>query len=245
MPDNSYSLIEKVAQGFGDLNKKVFYLGGSTLSLYVPKYAAAQNRVVGEVDCVLGSLTLNDYFQWEESLTERGFVKEGAINQFQHRWRYEGIAVNILAPNRETLSYNYRWLDEGIFHAQSYSIAEGVSIKSFTPAYFIAAKIESFLNKAEGDFRTSEDFEDLMFVLDNRPQIVEELCQSFYEVRNYIQQYFMRFLMDPTLEEGLYYVLPFGTDELHVNHIRSLLQAIVDHKPSLEAVPHYRQAVAS
>lgn len=244
MLDNSYSLIEKVAQGFGDLNKKVFYLGGSTLSLYVSKYAAAQNRVVGEVDCILGSLALNDYFQWEEWLTERGFVKEEAINHFQHRWRYEGIPVNILARTRETLAYKYRWLDEGIFHAQSYPIAEGLSIRSFTPAYFIAAKIESFLNKAKGDFRTSEDFEDLMFVLDNRPQIVEELCQSFYEVRNYIQQYFMRFLKDPTLEEGLYYVLPFGTDELHVNHIRSLLQAIVDHKPSLEAVPHYRQAVA-
>ncbi|MEL6588693.1 MAG: hypothetical protein AAFQ68_01355 [Bacteroidota bacterium] len=242
MRDNSFSLLEKVAQGFGDLNKKVFYLGGSTLSLYVPEYAAAQNRVVGEVDCILGSLALNDYFEWEGMLRERGFVQGDVPN----RWSYQGIPVNIIARNREALGYNHRWLDEGIFHAQSFSLPDGNRIRSFTPAYFIAAKIEAFLNQAEGDFRTSEDFEDLMFVLDHRMEIVSELCQSFYEVRDYIQAQFKRFLQNPTLEEGLYYVLPFGTDEMYISHIRSLLQSVIDYKPSLQSsIPTYRQAIAS
>ena len=233
MPIRSLELLGTVAQGFGDLLKNVVFLGGPTLDLYVSDSAAIQNRTTGEIDCILGSLALPDYAQWEQLLLERGFHKLTAIDQFRHRWQYDGITLNILARDKDRLAVNYRWFDEGIFHAQSFSLPNGLSIKTFSPAYFIAAKIEAFIHQGERDYRTSEDFEDLIFVLDNREAITKDMCQAFYEVRQYIQSHFNRFLNDPCLEEGLYYVLPFGVDFSHIQRIFNIMLSVVNYEPNL------------
>lgn len=225
--------LETVAKGFGDLLNKVVFIGGVTLDLYVDRYAAFQNRTQGHQDCILGSLALPDYAYWESLLVERGFVKEASIDQYRHRWSYEGFTLQILVREKETLKFDYRWFDEAIFHAQRFPLPSGGSIKSFSPVYFVAAKIESFLRNGNGDLRTSEDFEDLIFVLDNREQVETEMISAFHEVRTYIQRHFRKFLHDPCLEEGLYYVLPYGVNEGQVQRVMELMQRIAYYAPNL------------
>ncbi len=231
MPSKRLLLLETVARGFGDLVKNVVFVGGATLDLYVDEHAALQSRTRGIQDCILGSLALPDYAMWQNWLVERGFEKRESLDRFRYRWVYEGHTLQILAQNKDSLGFDYRWFDEGIFHASRYELPNGMQIKAFSPVYFIAAKIESFVRTSGGDFRMSEDFEDIVFVLENRPEIGREMVSAFHEVRQYIQQHFQRFLLSPLLEEGLYNVLPHDVHEAHIQGILQLMQEVVDFKP--------------
>jgi hypothetical protein len=228
MPTNRLLLLEKVARGLDDLLNKVVFIGGASMDLYVSPDAATENRPSGVIDCIIGSLALPDYARWEQLLLARGFEQQEAVGDCRNLWAYQGIRLNVLAREREALGYDYRWFDEGVFHAQSFSLPGGQQIKTFATPYFIAAKIESFLRRSGGDFRTSEDFEDLVFVLANREDISKELCGAFHEVRQYLQSHFQRFLRNPGLEEGLYWVLSRGVDEGEVQRIKSLMRQVAD-----------------
>ena len=41
--------------------------------------------------------------------------------------------------------------------------------------YFLATKVDAFLNRGEGDYYGSHDLEDLIVVVDGRPEIVDEV----------------------------------------------------------------------
>ena len=239
MPSNRLLLLEKVGRALTDLRNKVVFIGGASMDLYVSDYAAIENRPSGVIDCIIGSLALPDYARWEQLLLARGFEQQEAAGDCRNLWTYQGIRLNVLVRERETLGYDFRWFDEGIFHAQSISLPGGLPIKAFTTPYFIAAKIESFLRRSGGDFRTSEDFEDLVFVLTNREGITKELCEAFHEVRDYLQFHFNRFLHNPGLEEGLYCVLPHSVYEGEVQRIKGLMREVANYKENLNFGQRY------
>ena len=55
-----------------------------------------------------------------------------------------------------------------------------------TAPYFLATKIEAFKGRGRGDFLASHDLEDLIFVIDGRPTIVEEVQTETPLLRRYL-----------------------------------------------------------
>ena len=60
-------------------------------------------------------------------------------------------------------------------------------IRILQPHYFLATKIEAFKNRGGGDGRMSSDFEDIIFVLNNRRAIWDEMEKSSADIRTYLQ----------------------------------------------------------
>ena len=55
-----------------------------------------------------------------------------------------------------------------------------------TPALFIATKLDAFHGRSGGDIVASHDLEDIIAVVDGRPEIVSEVAAVSADVRHYI-----------------------------------------------------------
>jgi len=53
--------------------------------------------------------------------------------------------------------------------------------------YFLATKLEAFKDRGRNDFYGSHDFEDIIYLLDNRTTIVEEIQAADDDVKEYIK----------------------------------------------------------
>ena len=60
-------------------------------------------------------------------------------------------------------------------------------IRILQPHYFLATKIEAFKNRGGGDGRMSSDFEDIIFVLNNRRAIWDEMEKSSADIKTYLR----------------------------------------------------------
>ncbi|WNJ21378.1 nucleotidyl transferase AbiEii/AbiGii toxin family protein [Pontibacter sp. G13] len=227
MPAKSIEHIQQVAASLGNLRSKMVFIGGSVLDLYVTDEAAPENRPTGDIDCVVSVDTLADFFPVTHQLEEKGFRKVSEAEHPAYSWLLNDILIHLIPRVTLSAGFSSYWYSEGVYHAQPIKLANGHEIKVFPVAFYIASKIEAFLQRGGGDFRSSEDFEDIVYVMDNRPSIAEDIHGSFYEVRGYIQKKFSKFLSDPELEEGVYCVLPPTSDPSSVEKIMSIMQEVV------------------
>jgi hypothetical protein len=62
----------------------------------------------------------------------------------------------------------------------------GAGIRLITPPYFIATKFQAFNGRGNNDYSGSHDLEDVIAVIDGRPEIVDEVRQASADVRSYI-----------------------------------------------------------
>lgn len=69
------------------------------------------------------------------------------------------------------LGFSNRWYPTAIETAQTLSIA-GHDVRVVTPALFVATKLEAFHGRGRDDIFASHDLEDIIAVVDGRPEIV-------------------------------------------------------------------------
>ncbi|MDB5272719.1 MAG: hypothetical protein JWO58_1086, partial [Chitinophagaceae bacterium] len=92
---------------------------------------------------------------------------------------------------------------EGVKTAVDHALKEKESIRIFTTPYFIASKMEAFKTRGKGDVYASHDLEDIIFVLDNRDTIEEELSAADAPVKEYLKKEFNVLLRNSSFEEAL------------------------------------------
>jgi len=104
--------------------------------------------------------------QWKRSFFKLGFHHDQESNVVC-RYKYEGITVDIMPTDEEILGFSNRWYKLGLDYILKYELAEDIQIRLFEAPYFLASKFEAFKGRG-GDRRTSYDFEDIVYFLDNR-----------------------------------------------------------------------------
>ena len=67
----------------------------------------------------------------------------------------------------------------------------------------MASKIEAYEQRGASDKRLSADFEDIVYVLENRPEIVEEVVASRSDIRDYIVEFMASLLHGRVYENQL------------------------------------------
>jgi len=84
------------------------------------------------------------------------------------------------------ICYWYKWYPEGFNKAINYRIDENNTIKILSAPYFIATKFEAFKSRGDGDGRTSQDFEDIIYIFENRKAIWDEMKDCSTEIKEYL-----------------------------------------------------------
>lgn len=201
------------------------FVGGATVSLYAQR-ETDDVRPTDDVDVVVEIATYGAAFtKLTERLLELGFNpdKESGVIC---RYLYNGLVIDVMPVSDAVFGFNNRWYKAGLQKAVEYKIDDQSTVKIFSAPYFLASKLEAFNNRGGNDGRTSSDFEDIVFIMDNRPSLWNETANADKEVRHYIINEFRKLDANPHFKEWVYahlYASPLIDPQHIFDGIRSLL----------------------
>lgn len=189
--------IQAVANALDNLKEKVVFVGGATISLY-PERQVFEVRPTDDVDVIIEILNYKDRAELEEKLRSIGFspdMESGVVC----RYKIHGIIVDIMPTTDPSIGFNNKWYPAGFNYAVDYVIDNNCTVKILSAPYFIATKLEAFKGRGKNDGRTSQDFEDIIYVLENREAIWEEMNTADPDVNDYLRSEFLNLLNNPNL----------------------------------------------
>ena len=165
--------IKAVYNALEELAKDVVFVGGATVSLYTDR-VAEEVRPTDDIDILVELVSYQGYADIEEKLRQKGFINDWESGVIC-RYKVQGIIVDVMPTSDQILGFSNRWYMPGFSNAIDYTLDKRHIIKIFAPPYFLATKLEAFNNRGHADGRTSTDFEDIVYFLNNRSTIWEEL----------------------------------------------------------------------
>lgn len=167
-------------------------------------------------------LNYSGYSDIENKLRAKGFenyIESGVIC----RYCVNGVIVDVMPTEKNILGFSNKWYPDGFKTAMNFHLDENCMVRIFQPAWFIASKLEAFKGRGDKDGRLSSDFEDIIFVLNNRTSIWDEMDAAPEPLRNYFQNEFGRLLSHHYMFEWVGVHLDYN-EQNRVSHIMGGLQ---------------------
>jgi hypothetical protein len=193
--------IKVVCEALGEMTHSVLFVGGATVSLYTDR-PASEVRPTDDVDILVELIHYSGYTDIEEQLRKKGFVNEqesGIICRF----KIHGIIVDVMPTSSNVLGFTNKWYEEGFSKPMQRQLSKGLCIKILQPVYFLASKMEAFKGRGGGDGRMSSDFEDIVYVLNNRNTIWDEIEKAPTHLRAYLKNEFEKISQKDFLYEWI------------------------------------------
>jgi predicted nucleotidyltransferase len=214
--------IKAINQVLQELNQEYVFVGGATVSLYASDPAAVHAiRPTDDVDVIVEIASYKGYAALDKRLREIGFkndISSGVIC----RYKIQGITVDMMPTHPEAIGFSNVWYPEGFETAINYPLDKQTNIRIFSLPYFVATKWEAFKGRGT-DFRTSTDFEDLVYILEYADDFEEKIKMAPQHLRTYLRDEFESVIDRDDFEEGLYAHLTGGYGGIDANYIRNKL----------------------
>jgi predicted nucleotidyltransferase len=179
-------ILELAVDRLGELADEVVFLGGCATGLLITDPAAPPIRATQDVDVITEVGTLAEYHRLSKRLRHKGFAEDQSPDAPICRWVAPGVVLDIMPTNEEILGFGNDWYRPALAEATELALPSGHTIKMVTAPYFLATKLAAFDNRGRGDFMMSHDMEDIVAVLDGRPELVEELQHVDDALRDYL-----------------------------------------------------------
>ena len=219
-------VVLKVAQALGALNKKVVYVGGAVISMYIDDPAAEDVRPTKDIDIVLEIASLGELEELRQTLVDKGFSQTHEDDVIC-RFRYEDLKVDVMSTRAIGWAPANPWFARGFTLSQSIDL-DGITIRVMPLPFFLASKFSAFESRGGIDPRTSYDFEDIVYILNYRTNIKEEILNSEEDVKTYLISCFNRVLSEPALQEAVVAHLYYEHQQQRHSRIMSSLKSIVE-----------------
>lgn len=178
--------IELIADALGTLREQLVFVGGCAVDLLLTDPAAAPARVTYDVDLVARVEALAGYHALEKQFAQLGFKRDMAQDAPICRWRYNNLEVDLMPMDSSVLGFANRWYPLAVQTAQEVALSADVVIRLISSPAFMATKFEAFFDRGQGDLLGSHDLEDIVNVLDGRPELVSEVASAEPELRQYL-----------------------------------------------------------
>ncbi|EHQ24553.1 hypothetical protein [Mucilaginibacter paludis] len=203
--------IQAVHRALEEMAGQVVYVGGATVSLYTDRLSG-EVRPTDDVDILIELLSYKGYAAIEEKLRSKGFVNDWESGVIC-RYKIHGVVVDVMPTSDQILGFANRWYTPGFASAIDYVIEEDYIVKIFSPEYFLATKLEAFNNRGKRDGRTSTDFEDIVYVLNNRSAIWDELKATRGPLKDFLVGSFTNLLNNKYIDEWISVHLEYADQE--------------------------------
>ena len=218
--------IKGVYNALGELRDTVAFVGGATVSLYTDNPEQADVRPTNDIDVLIEIGTYGGYTKILSRLSELNFQPDSE-SKVICRYKYQGLIVDIMPIDESVLGFSNKWYKEGFGNLQQYRIDERTEVNIFSPPYFIASKLEAFKGRGENDGRFSQDFEDVVFILDNRKKIWDEMNETSTALKAYLKSEFSSMLDNTFIEEWLSAHLEYNTAAIRAKLIITCMKEFV------------------
>lgn len=176
----------KIAEALGDLNKEVVYVGGAMVSLYIDDPAAEDIRPTKDIDLTFQLATFAKLEQLRETLISKGFT-QNAEDTVNCRFRYEDVKVDVMSTKNIGWAPSNPWFAKGFEKAISITL-DDVTIKVLPLPYFLATKMEAFLDRGIKDIYASHDLEDITYLFNYTSDIDRQILKANNEVKEYLME---------------------------------------------------------
>jgi hypothetical protein len=168
-------ILETAVRLLGPLADDMVFLGGCATGLLLTDIAAPPIRFTQDVDVITEVASLGDYHRLSDELRERGFREDQGDDAPNCRWVRDGVVLDIMPTKREILGFGNEWYQPALEAAETCDLPSGKHIRMVTAPYFLATKLAACDGRGKGDYVLSDDMEDVVAVLDGRPEIVDEV----------------------------------------------------------------------
>lgn len=194
------AVVAEVAKALKDLKQNMVFVGGAVVSLYTDDPAADEIRPTKDIDLTVNILNLNHWEKIQDELSALGFYPD----PFGHAicsYKYKDIPIDIMTTEDGPFGLTNQWYKIGFENLWKVK-AKDEDITVLSAPCYLATKFEAFNNRGS-DYRTSHDIEDIVYVLDNRIGIVNEIANDDKRVTNFIRQQLQSIKDKGLLEEVL------------------------------------------
>lgn len=208
MADRNLELLKVAARQLLSLLDELVFVGGCITSLLITDEAAADVRPTFDVDAIAEITSLGEYARFSDRLRKLGFTEDASEGAPICRWQNEQTRLDVLPLDEKILGFSNPWYKPAMESAHEYEIEENLRIRIVTAPYFCATKLEAFKGRGKGDYLASHDLEDLIAVIDGRPELLDELRTTPDDVRSYVAQAITRLLATDKFIDALPGYLP-------------------------------------
>jgi len=190
-----------VAEGLQELRERMVFVGGAVISLYADDPGADLPRPTSDIDMVIELAGYAAYAHLEERLAALGF-RHSPEDRITCRYRYHGVVVDIMPTDVPSVAPANPWYLPGLPHATEQVLPNGIPIKLLPAPHFLGTKFAAFHGRGT-DPRTSKDFEDIVYLLDGRLGLVDEVAHAPDDIRTFLAGEARQLLEDPHIREFL------------------------------------------
>lgn len=217
-------IIQRVAQALGELNNEVIYVGGATVSLYINDPAADDVRPTKDIDISIKIVSITHLEEIREKLVVKGFKKSADLGVIC-RFKLEDILVDVMGIKPVGWAPANPWFELGFENKEQLQIEE-YSINIMPLPYFLASKFVAHSDRGGNDPRMSHDFEDIVYILDNRTDWHEVINDADSKVKIYLLEQFQNVLNSNRMQEAILGNLYYESQETRYKIIMQKIQSL-------------------
>lgn len=101
------------------------------------------------------------------------------------------------------LGFENRWQRPALDHAQGVSLPSGPQIRAISPPYLLATKLEAWSGRGGGDHLRSHDLEDVIRLVDGRPEVINEVGGASEDLRSFLSREIATLLDQPRFLDAI------------------------------------------
>lgn len=207
-----------------DLNDQVVYVGGRIVGLLMTDFVEDDVRPTFDIDVAfdLEATAITAHYTLQKKLESLGFKAEGSINC---RYIFGELVLDVMYTDGALQGLDSTWYQAGFDNAIEVQVKDR-TIKILNAVYFIATKLEAFTDRAyeSNDYWDCKDLEDIINVINGRPELLDELRDSPVNVVQFIATYFRKLFNDPKWLDA---IKAIARDERSRSIVLSAIESII------------------
>lgn len=203
IPDPNLEMLMRAVEVLDPLLDRLVVVGGCATGLLITDPAAPPLRITRDVDLVVDLATLWEYEQLCQEFRRLGLQPDEANGGLICRMRRDDLVVDLMPTKEEILGFANRWFGKAVEDARPYELPNGKQIRLISPPCFLATKLTAIGTRGDRDYLNSKDLEDLVAVMDGRPELVAEVSSASEDLCCFIAEEIGTLLGNPRFIDSL------------------------------------------
>jgi len=227
LPNPNILLLERAVARLDSLIDDMVFVGGCATGLLLTDPGAPPIRATQDVDVLTEVTTRSEYYRLSENLRAHGFAEDQSPDAPICRWIAKDVLLDVMPTNPDILGFGNQWYSEALEHPVVVNLPSGTRIRIVTSPYFLATKLAAFDGRGNDDYMMSHDMEDIVAVLDGRPEVVEEVTSANKALRIHLREQFETLLSDANFVAAISGHLPGdAASQSRVSYVLDRIKAI-------------------
>lgn len=221
--------VEIAVNKLGDLVENMVFSGAVATGMLITDATAPCVRVVRDMELIVKVNNLQEYISLADELRAKEFVPDENRADPISRWVSGDIILELASTDPKIMGFGSQWYESAMEKAELIQLPSESNIKRVSSPYFLIIKLDAFLGFGSGDYLRSPDVEDIIAVLDGRPEVVKEikiLKKSDPDVVKQLSNGFNEFLKNSQFVEAVSAYMP--TIETSHDRVTAILKRIVE-----------------